>query len=57
MTQIRVTVSCGSSKGLDDGVYVMLAPLRPGPHKIRLHAYVLAYTFTLDITYNLTVAK
>ncbi len=43
--------------GLDDGVYVMLAPLRSGPHKIHLHAYVPAYTFTLDITYNLTVGK
>jgi hypothetical protein len=43
--------------GLDDGVYVMLAPLRAGPHKIHFHGYMPAYNFTLDITYNLTVGK
>jgi len=43
--------------GLDDGVYVMIPPLRSGSHKIHLHAYVPAYNFTLDITYNLTVGN
>lgn len=42
--------------GVDDGVYVMLAPLRPGPHTVHFHGYMPAYNFTLDITYNLTVA-
>jgi hypothetical protein len=43
--------------GLDDGVYVMLAPLSGGPHKIHFHGYMPAFNFTLDITYNLNVAK
>jgi hypothetical protein len=43
--------------GLDDGVYVMLAPLRTGSHIIHFHGYLPAFNFTLDITYNLTVAK
>jgi len=43
--------------GLDDGVYVMLAPLRAGPHKVHFHGYMPAYNFTLDITYNLTVGN
>jgi hypothetical protein len=42
--------------GLDDGVYVMLAPLRSGPHKIHFHGFMPAFNFTLDVTYNLTVA-
>jgi len=45
------------SPGVDDGVYVMVPPMRPGPHQIHLHTYVPAYNFTLDITYNLTVTK
>ena len=43
--------------GVDDGVYVMLSPLRPGPHQVHFHTYVPSYNFTLDITYNLTVTK
>lgn len=42
---------------VDDGWYVMLAPLAPGPHKIHFKGYMPAYDFTLDVTYNLTVAK
>jgi len=42
---------------VDDGVYVMLAPLRAGPHKIHFHGYMPMYNFTLDITYNLVVGK
>lgn len=42
---------------VDDGVYVMLAPLSAGLHKIRFHAYMPMYNFTLDITYNLMVGK
>jgi hypothetical protein len=40
---------------MDDGVYVMLAPLRAGPHQIHFHGTIS--TFVLDVTYNLTVAK
>jgi hypothetical protein len=43
--------------GVDDGVYVMLAPLAPGPHKLHLHGYFPAYDFTVDVTYNLMVEK
>lgn len=43
--------------GVDDGVYVMLAPLPVGPHRIHFHGYMPQYNFGLDITYNLTVAK
>ena len=43
--------------GVDDGVYVMLAPLHPGSHRVHFHGYFPLYSFTLDITYNLTVAK
>jgi hypothetical protein len=41
----------------DDAVYVMLAPLPAGPHKIHFHAALPLYNFTLDVTYNLTVTK
>lgn len=43
--------------GVDYGVYVMLPPLRPGPHKIHFHGYMPAFNFTLDVTYNLMVGK
>ncbi len=43
--------------GVDDGVYVMLAPLPPGPHTIRFHGYFPTWNFTLDITYLLNVKK
>jgi len=43
--------------GLDDGVYVMLAPLSGGSHKVHFHGTLPAFNFTLDITYNLTVLK
>jgi len=43
--------------GVDDGVYVMLAPLTAGPHKVHFHGSMPAFNFTLDITYNLNVAK
>ena len=43
--------------GVDDGVYVMLAPLPPGPHNVHFHGFFPMYNYTLDITYNLVVAK
>ena len=42
---------------VDDGVYVMLSPLPPGHHVLHFHGAVPAYSFTLDITYNLAVAR
>ncbi len=43
--------------GVDDGVYVMLAPLPVGPHRIHFHGSFPVWQFTLDITYNLNVTK
>jgi len=40
---------------VDDGYYVMLAPLPPGPH--RLHFRGVVDGFALDITYYLNVTK
>ena len=39
-----------------DGYYLMLAPLSVGHHTIHFTGTVEPYNFTLDITYNLTVA-
>jgi hypothetical protein len=38
---------------VDDGIYLMLAPLRPGLHTIRITA--ASGEFALDVTYHLTV--
>ena len=43
--------------GVDDGVYVMLAPLPVGPHTIHFHGSFPVWQFTLDITYYLNVTK
>ncbi len=40
---------------VDDGVYVMLSPLPPGPHVLHFHGSVPAWNFTLDVTYLLNV--
>jgi|SRR5690242_16742254 len=42
------------SPGAGDGVYLMLAPLSPGPHTIHFHADISAGG-QIDATYNLTV--
>jgi len=39
--------------GVDDGWYVMLAPLRPGPHVVRISGVNGGYA--LDVTYHLHV--
>jgi hypothetical protein len=41
--------------GIDDGYYLLLAPLPAGKHTIHFHGSMPG--FTLDITYNLTVLK
>src|SRR5438128_1463082 len=40
---------------VDDGYYIMLAPLPAGPHTIHFHGEIPDFNFTLDVTYNLTV--
>jgi len=42
---------------VDDGVYLMLAPLPAGPHIIRIQAENPAFGFFLDVTYNLVVGS
>lgn len=42
---------------VDDGVYVMLSPLPAGAHTLHFHGSYPVWNFTLDITYNLNVAK
>jgi hypothetical protein len=41
------------SPAVDDGYYVSLEPLKPGPHTIHFQAE--SGTLTIDVTYNLTV--
>ena len=43
--------------GVDDGVYVMLAPLAPGHHVVHFHGFMPQFNFTLDITYMLHVKR
>jgi hypothetical protein len=43
------------SPAAGDGYYLMLPPLPAGPHKVHFHAEIPAFSFTLDVTYNLTV--
>lgn len=40
---------------VDDGVYVMLAPLAKGQHLLQFHGSYPQWAFTLDVTYHLTV--
>jgi hypothetical protein len=40
---------------VDDGYYLMVAPLPPGHHTVHFHGSVPSSAFTLDITYHLTV--
>jgi hypothetical protein len=41
---------------VDDGYYIMLAPLSAGPHILHFTGTLPQYPFTVDITYNITVA-
>ena len=43
--------------GVDDGVFVMLRPLPIGHHKIHFHGFFPNLSFTIDITYFITVTK
>jgi hypothetical protein len=40
---------------IDDGYYVQLDPLEPGQHTVHIHAENPSVSFTLDVTYRLTV--
>jgi hypothetical protein len=40
---------------IDEGVYLMLAPLRPGTHTIHFTGSSPDLGYSLDVTYNLTV--
>jgi hypothetical protein len=42
---------------VDDGVYIMLSPLTPGPHVIRFGGAFPNFGFSFDVTYFLTVTK
>jgi hypothetical protein len=40
---------------VDDGVYIMLKPLAPGPHLLHFTGSFPAFSFSFDITYKLKV--
>jgi hypothetical protein len=44
------------SPAVSDGIYLMLAPLPVGRHTLHFTGTIPAFGFSLDITYNLTVA-
>jgi hypothetical protein len=45
-----------TSLAAGDGVYVMVKPLSVGTHTIHFHGEVPDFDFTVDMTYNITVA-
>lgn len=47
-THFHPGFSCGT---VDDGYYLMLAPMSEGPHTVHFHGESPASTFTLDVTY------
>lgn len=49
-------VGPGSGQSVSNGYYLMLAPLSVGEHVIRFGGTFTDFDFSLDITYNLTVA-
>lgn len=51
-TRFHPGVSCGT---VDDGYYLMLAPLSAGAHAVHFHGEFPSSGFVLDVTYNLTV--
>ena len=42
---------------LDEGYYLMHAPLNAGHHTLHFHGSLPTLPFTLDITYHITVGK
>jgi hypothetical protein len=45
-----------TSPAAGDGVYVMVKPLSVGTHTVYFHGEVPDFDFTVDMTYNITVA-
>lgn len=45
----------GSGQAVDDGIYVMVPPLRPGQHTIHFGAFLSEFQFSQNITYHITV--
>jgi hypothetical protein len=43
------------SPAVDDGFYVTVGPLQPGPHSVQIKAKNPSQGFVEDVTYNLTV--
>ena len=42
---------------MDEGYYLMVAPLNAGKHSIHFHGSLPTLPFTLDITYHITVGE
>jgi hypothetical protein len=47
----------GFGQSVSNGYYLMLPPLRPGKHIVHFGGTYTGFDFSLDITYNLTVAR
>ncbi len=45
-----------TSQGVSDGYYVLIPPLPVGKHEITFYGAIPAWDFSLDVTYNITVA-
>jgi hypothetical protein len=52
-THFSPGTSCGT---VDDGYYLMLAPLSGGLHTVHFHGEIPLYGFTLDVIYHLTIS-
>lgn len=48
-------ITAGTYLGVDDGVYLMLAPLKKGTHKLNIKGYFPQFDFKLDFNYDLIV--
>jgi hypothetical protein len=56
IASLGVTCPAGIySPTVDDGLYVQLVPLKVGEHILHIRAEIPSATFSLDVTYNLTV--
>jgi hypothetical protein len=48
-------ITPGTYLGMDDGVYLMLAPLSKGTHKLNIKGYFPQWDFRLDFNYKLII--
>jgi hypothetical protein len=48
-------IVAGSYLGVDDGIYVMLDPLKKGQHTLNFKGTFPQFNFSLDVTYHLTI--